>query len=179
MLFITAGDIEAINISFPMLKSFTFNNRAYKFPHVEINDSYVLTIAKNMANLRHLCLFGNRLSNDRPKAIFDGCPNLESLDLHQCFSVDLRGDFDKICSERIKDLKRPFDSIADYEWDDMIYDDEVYWNDSSDDPYSVGYYEDYEDYEYYENYNDYTNPFNDLPFPANLAWYDMNEDDYL
>ncbi|KAL3616855.1 hypothetical protein CASFOL_039249 [Castilleja foliolosa] len=152
MPLITAIDIEAISISCPKLNSFTFNNRGYRFPLVEIDDSYALAIAKNMPNLGHLRLFGNRLSNYGLKAILDGCPNLESLDLRQCFSVDLQGAFGRVCSERIKYLKRPSDSTTDYEWDDKIYDDEYYYTDSSEN-YSDGDYEDYEDYGCYENYD--------------------------
>ncbi|KAL6500628.1 hypothetical protein OROHE_025425 [Orobanche hederae] len=176
MPLIHAGDIETISMSCPMLKSFTFNNRGYRFPEVDVDDSYALTVAKSMPNLRHLRLFGNRLSDDGLRAILDGCPHLESLDLRQCFNVDLRGDLGKRCFSQIKEVRGPSASTADYEWDDQIYDDE-----DDDDIYSPGDYgdlEDYEDYGYYENYDDYTNPFNDLPYPANLVWY-MDQDDYL
>ncbi|KAL3643689.1 hypothetical protein CASFOL_014504 [Castilleja foliolosa] len=128
---ITAEEIEAISISCPKLKSFSFSNRGPRIPLVEIDDSYALIIAKNMPNLQHLFLIGNRLTNEGLKAIFKGCPKLESLELRKCFNIDLRGDFGKICSERIKDLKcHPFLDY-DYEWDDMIYDEED-WSVSSD-----------------------------------------------
>ncbi|KAL3643723.1 hypothetical protein CASFOL_014538 [Castilleja foliolosa] len=117
---ITAKQIEVIGIACPKLKSFTF---CHKFSNVETDDSYALTIAKNMPNLHHLSLFGNRLSNEGLKAIFSGCPNLESLDLRECYNVDLSGDFGRICSKRIKCLKHPSDSTDDYEWDCILYDD--------------------------------------------------------
>ena len=40
-----------------------------------------LAIAETVPGLRHLQLFGNRMTNDGLKAILDGCPQLESLDL--------------------------------------------------------------------------------------------------
>ncbi|KAL3643705.1 hypothetical protein CASFOL_014520 [Castilleja foliolosa] len=139
---ITAEDIKVIGISCPKLKSFTFNNRSYKrnFSYiVEIeDDSCAFSIARNMANLHHLCLFGNRLSNEGLKAILNGCPNLELLDLRKCHRVDLQGDFGKICLERIKYLKCPYDSIEDFDYDvdydsdDTVYDHGYYCSDSSD-----------------------------------------------
>ncbi|KAK6150123.1 hypothetical protein DH2020_017648 [Rehmannia glutinosa] len=170
--------IETISISCPMLKSFTFNTRGYRFPLVEIDNRYAVAVAGNMPNLRHLRLFGNRLNNEGLQAILDGCPHLESLDLRQCFSVDLRGDLGKRCSQQINDLRRPDDSTADYEWDAEIYDDE-------DDEDHGSLYDNYDPYDdsdiySYENYDDYTNPFNDLDFPDNLVWYlDRDDLDYL
>ncbi|KAL6558833.1 hypothetical protein OROMI_019183 [Orobanche minor] len=125
MPFIHAGDIETISMSCPMLKSFTFNNRGYRFS--DIDDSYALTVAKSMPNLRHLRLFGNRLSDEGLRAILDGCPHLGSLDLRQCFNVDLQGDLGKQCFRQIKEVRGPFASTADYEWDDEIgEDDDIY-----------------------------------------------------
>ncbi|KAL6567269.1 hypothetical protein OROGR_000937 [Orobanche gracilis] len=173
MPLIHAGDIETISMSCPMLKSLTFNIRGYMFPEVDIDDSYALTVAKSMPNVRHLRLFGNKLSDEGLRAILVGCPHLELLDLRQCFNVYLRGDLGKRCFRQIKEVRTPTASTADYEWDDYAEED--------DDIYSPGDYgdlEDYEDYEYYENYDDYTNPFNDLPYPANLVWY-MDQDGYL
>ncbi|KAK6150101.1 hypothetical protein DH2020_017626 [Rehmannia glutinosa] len=161
---IRPGDIETISISCPLLKSFTFNTRGYKFPLVEVDNGYAVAVAGNMPNLRHLRLFGNRLNNEGVQAILDGCPHLESLDLRQCFSADLRWELGKRCSQQIKDLRRPDDSTADYEWDDYIYDDE-------DDESSF-----YDNYDSYDDYDDYTNPFNDLDFPDNLVWY-LDRDD--
>ncbi|GFP80173.1 putative F-box/LRR-repeat protein 21, partial [Phtheirospermum japonicum] len=101
---------ETISISCPLLKSLAFNNGGYRFWAVE--NSRALAIAENMPNLRHLGLTGNALSDEGVKAILDGCPHLESLDLQQCFKVELQGDLDKRCSEWIKDLRHPFDSTA-------------------------------------------------------------------
>ncbi|KAG8384374.1 hypothetical protein BUALT_Bualt04G0111500 [Buddleja alternifolia] len=113
---ILAEDIEAIGLSCPMLKSFTFNVCRHKYPRTEDNE-YALAVAKNMPNLRQLRLFGNKMSNEGLKAILESCPHLELLDLRQCFSVDLGGDLGRICSQRVKVLKRPYDSTDDFEWD--------------------------------------------------------------
>ncbi|KAL3616605.1 hypothetical protein CASFOL_014531 [Castilleja foliolosa] len=84
MAFIFLKDIEAISISCPKLKSLTFFVTMIKPSHldfgssiVEIDDSYALRIAKNMPNLRYLCLPGFRLSNEGRKAFLDNCPNLD------------------------------------------------------------------------------------------------------
>ncbi|XVF68320.1 hypothetical protein PTKIN_Ptkin10aG0195300 [Pterospermum kingtungense] len=71
-----------------------------------------------MHGLRHLQLVGNDLSNRGLQAILDGCPYLESLDLRNCFNVNLEGDLGKRCAEQIKNLKRPDDSILDYQFAD-------------------------------------------------------------
>ncbi|KAL3616607.1 hypothetical protein CASFOL_014529 [Castilleja foliolosa] len=124
--YITAEEVEAIIISCPKLKSLTFNFRSYIDELLEVDNSCALTIAKNMPNLQHLCLIGNRLNNEGLKAILNGCPKLESLDLCKCFCVDLQGDFGKICSERIKYLKCHSDSVTVIESDDMIIEEDMY-----------------------------------------------------
>ncbi|KAF5471844.1 hypothetical protein F2P56_008609 [Juglans regia] len=75
-----------------------------------------------MSELRHLQLFGNKLTNDGFKAILDGCHHLESLDLRQCFNVNLTGNLGRRCAERIKDLRSPCDSIDDYEFNAELHD---------------------------------------------------------
>ncbi|KAL3616943.1 hypothetical protein CASFOL_039337 [Castilleja foliolosa] len=163
---ITAKDIEAIGISCPKLKFFTFNTRSFRIRRVGRDDSYAIAIAKTMPNLRHLRLFGNKLTNTGMIALFGGCPNLESLDLRQCFNIIFRGSGGKVCSsvarvcsERLKYLRYPMDSTADYEWDDRIYGIDYLYNRSS------------------QKHADFKNPLNDLPFPANLDWY--VKDDYV
>ncbi|KAL6516266.1 hypothetical protein OROGR_019571 [Orobanche gracilis] len=121
-----APDIEAIGISCPMLKSFTFNQRLCRrlLPHFDDDDfmeeyyrnDYALAIAKTMPNLSHLRLFANWMKNEGLQAILDGCSHLESLDLRHCFGLDLGGALGKRCSQQIKDLKRPSDSISDIWW---------------------------------------------------------------
>ncbi|KAL3833682.1 hypothetical protein ACJIZ3_008418 [Penstemon smallii] len=164
---IPAGSIESIGRSCPILKSFTFNDRAYKYPLVEgyeaKDDEYALAIAKTMPNLRHLRLFGDQMTNEGLQAILDNCQRLESLDLRKCFNIDLTGDLGKRLSRQIKNLRRPSDSTADYEWDAETYDcgsfsDDYYLTDYSD-CYSIG------------DYDDYTNPFSSEYYPDNDSWF--------
>ncbi|KAL3643694.1 hypothetical protein CASFOL_014509 [Castilleja foliolosa] len=82
MAFVNLKDIEAISISCPKLKSFTFSITdsgpwQIRSSIVEIDDNYALRIAKNMPNLRYLCLSGVKLSKEGRKAFFESCPNLD------------------------------------------------------------------------------------------------------
>jgi hypothetical protein len=132
--------LEAVCRCCPHLKSLKFNNRWQKY---RACDEEALVIAENLPELRRLQLFGNKLTNDGLQAILDGCPRLESLDLHQCFNVTLAGNLGRRCAEQIKDLRRPHDSTIDYEFDasfEFFSDDEDYYDDN--------------DYEYFEAYDD-------------------------
>ncbi|KAL1219996.1 F-box protein SKIP19 [Cardamine amara subsp. amara] len=77
-------------------------------------DKIAISIAESMPELRHLQLYGNGLTNTGLNAILDGCPHLEHLDLRECFNIDLVGDLEKRCSERIGVLRRPNDSTDDF-----------------------------------------------------------------
>ncbi|CDY15618.1 BnaA08g29020D [Brassica napus] len=77
-------------------------------------DDVALAIAESMPGLTRLQLFGNRLTNFGLNAILDRCPNLEYLDLRQCINVDIVGDMERRCYERIKVLRRPNDPVDDY-----------------------------------------------------------------
>ncbi|XP_073150389.1 F-box protein SKIP19-like isoform X1 [Henckelia pumila] len=149
--FISAEGIEAIGLSCPMLKSFTFTYHRYIFPLLKGNE-FPMAIAKSMPALRHLCLIGNKMTNEGVEAILDGCPQLESLDLRKCFSVDLKGDLGSRCFQRLKGLKGPGDSTSDYKWEAEIYDCEY------DEDYSPSEFGDYS----VGDYDDFTDPFNDL-----------------
>ncbi|KAI3958505.1 hypothetical protein MKW92_031451 [Papaver armeniacum] len=105
----------------PQLKSFRLNYRGYMGPDRECDDE-ALAIAGNMPQLHHLHLFGNKLTNVGLKAILDGCLHLESLDLRQCFNVNLEGDLLKSCGDRLIKVKLPRDSTDDYEFDDTFDD---------------------------------------------------------
>ncbi|XVF68326.1 hypothetical protein PTKIN_Ptkin10aG0195900 [Pterospermum kingtungense] len=109
--------IEAVGRCCPLLHTFKYNQRASPNSMFEYDDE-ALAIAKNMHGLRHLQLVGNELSNRGLQAILDGCPYLESLDLRNCFKVNLEGDLGKRCAEQIKNLKRPEDPIHDYQFAD-------------------------------------------------------------
>ncbi|PRQ29570.1 putative leucine-rich repeat domain, L domain-containing protein [Rosa chinensis] len=63
-----------------------------------------------MHGLRHLQLFGNKLTDDGLRSILDCCPDLGSLDLHHCFILNMEGDLRRICDERIEKLRLPHDS---------------------------------------------------------------------
>ncbi|XP_051136344.1 F-box protein SKIP19-like [Andrographis paniculata] len=130
---IEAESIKAIGNSCPLLKSFKLNARWYKEPHV-ICDLEALAIAETMPELRDLQLFGNKMTNEGLQAILDGCPNLEYLDLRQCFNVHFGEKLGRLCSQRIEDLRRPYDPTDDYEFDAEIYDCE-----SSDDVSITGF----------------------------------------
>ncbi|XP_041027034.1 putative F-box/LRR-repeat protein 23 [Juglans microcarpa x Juglans regia] len=89
--------LEAVGRCCPLLKSLKFNSQGYRRPRIEC-DEEAIAIAENMTELRHLQLFGNKLTNDGLKAILDGCHHLESLDLRQCFNVNLTGNLGRRCA---------------------------------------------------------------------------------
>ncbi|KAK3039750.1 hypothetical protein RJ639_027407 [Escallonia herrerae] len=113
--------------------SLKLNNQGSRRPYIDCDDE-ALAIAENMPGLRHLQLFGNKITKDGLQAILDNCPNLQSLDLRQCFNVNLGGNLGKRCSEQIKNVRRPYDSTEDYEFDTDILDYE-----SFDEDYPTGF----------------------------------------
>ncbi|KAK1418117.1 hypothetical protein QVD17_27256 [Tagetes erecta] len=104
---ISEKDIEVIGRYFPLLKILKVNQQPNEF----IDNDTALAIGKNLPKLRHLELLGDRMSNTGLRAILDGCRHLESLDLRQCFHIDLKGDLGKRCSKQIKYLKLPNDPL--------------------------------------------------------------------
>ncbi|CAJ1962138.1 unnamed protein product [Sphenostylis stenocarpa] len=116
---ITKDSLEAIGRSCPLLKSLKFNMESYRRPHIEC-DEEAFAIAETMHGLRHLQLFGNKLTNDGLLAILDGCPHLESLDLRQCFNVKLGGSLGKRCAEQIKELRLPYNPVDEFPFDAEI-----------------------------------------------------------
>ncbi|XP_010429860.1 PREDICTED: putative F-box/LRR-repeat protein 23 [Camelina sativa] len=86
------------------------------------DDSIAIIIADSMPGLRHLDLCGHPLSNMGLKAILDGCPHLECLDLRKCFHIDLSGNLEKRCLERIKYLRRPNDYPPETEEESYLLD---------------------------------------------------------
>ncbi|KAI3913908.1 hypothetical protein MKW92_030085 [Papaver armeniacum] len=117
--------LKAVGNACHQLKSFRLNSRGYDHPGKECDD-VALAIAENMPRLRHLHLFGNKMTNVGFKAILDGCLHLESLDVRQCFNLNLEGDLLKSCSDRLVKLRLPNDSTDDYEFDGALvygYDD--------------------------------------------------------
>ncbi|OVA00185.1 Leucine-rich repeat [Macleaya cordata] len=123
--------VQAFGDGCPQLESFRLN-----YPRGSGFDEYALPIAKSMPQLRHLHLFGNKLTKDGLRTILDGCTRLESLDLRQCSYLFLDADLLKRCADAgIKKLRLPKDSIDDYEYDVESLDDEED-DDGSDDDFS-------------------------------------------
>ncbi|XP_047939633.1 putative F-box/LRR-repeat protein 23 [Salvia hispanica] len=151
---IGAADIEAIGYSCPMLKSFSCNGLKYRFPPlltgvylpVYYRNLYAFAISKSMPNLQHLQLFAHWIENEGLELILGGCPRLESLDIRQCFELDLRGDLGERCHQRMKELKLPNDSVSDVPWPNCYGGDPF-------DPSTpmVEYYV----YDYHKEYGDY------------------------
>jgi len=101
------------------LKTFQSNDKVYRNPYVRYDDDdddddEAFAIAKTMSGLRNLQLIGNKMINDGLVALLDGCPHLESLDIRQCFNVNLVGILGKRCKEQIKYLRLPLDATNDY-----------------------------------------------------------------
>ncbi|PQQ07434.1 F-box protein SKIP19 [Prunus yedoensis var. nudiflora] len=145
--------LEVVGASCPLLKSFKFNNRWYRWPREESNDD-ALAIAGTMHELRHLQLLGNKLTTDGLRAILDRCPHLESLDLRRCFNLKLGGKSGRRCAERIKKLRLPDDPIDNSELVDTDID---YGSNDEDNPSAfpdVDSMFDYDEYEFSSG-NDY------------------------
>ncbi|KAG2320173.1 hypothetical protein Bca52824_013386 [Brassica carinata] len=140
---LSVESLKVIGKSCPNLKSFGKTCEGYRRPRNE-SDDVALAIAETMPGLTRLQLFGNRLTDVGLNAILDGCPNLEYLDLRQCFNVSLVGDLEKRCSERIRVVRRPNDSTHDYPFDATVHD-----MDSSEDDYL--YEDEIAPDEFYEN----------------------------
>ncbi|XP_042752628.1 putative F-box/LRR-repeat protein 9 isoform X2 [Lactuca sativa] len=126
----SAKEIELIGQNCPLLKSFAMNQYCQR-PQ---NDDTALAIANNMPGLRHLQVIGNSMTKIGLQAILNGCPHLESLDLRMCYYLRLGGKFGKVCMERIRDLKRPHDSMENHELHQEYDECDIY-----DHMYSSGY----------------------------------------
>ncbi|KAG2260658.1 hypothetical protein Bca52824_079952 [Brassica carinata] len=112
--------LRVVGQSCPNLKTLKKNCVGYRRHPRKDSDDVALAIAETMPGLCHLQLFGDRLTDVGLNAILDRCPNLEHLDLRQCFNVELVGDLEIRCFERIKVVRRPNDSIHDYPFDAMV-----------------------------------------------------------
>ena len=104
-------DIEVIGRNCPHLKSFKMKTE-FRQSHIEC-DADALAVANSMPDLRHLQLFGSKMTDDGLREILHSCPHLESLDLRRCFNLNLGGNLGKLVKERVKDFKRPNDLTED------------------------------------------------------------------
>lgn len=145
----------------PLLKSFKCNYNAVRWSEY---DSVALAIAENMPQLQHLQLLKNIMTNEGPRAILDNCCHLESVDVRDCFNVDLTGDLGKRCRQQIMDLRPSNDDFAkDYYFDDgSWYSDNlsefsdfyvVSWYSSSHED-NLSEFSDFDDDDYY-NFSEY------------------------
>ncbi|XP_059665984.1 F-box protein SKIP19-like [Cornus florida] len=166
--------LEAFGRCCPLLKSFSLNNIGWRSKVIEIEfDDEALVVAGNMPELRNLKLFGNRMTNVGLQAILDGCPHLESLDLRQCFNVDLEGDLAKGLYKKIKYLQLPNDSTEAYEFGAQFYDADSFGDESPSELYDSSDYDcsceidgdsdfDYDDFTKIpggSNFSDFEEPF--------------------
>lgn len=116
-----AKTLGTVGMCCPLLKSLKLNQQFCTGKGM-VCDREAIAIAKTMPKLRHLQILGNALSDKGLQAILDGCTDLESLDLRQCFNLKFEGQLGKVCVEKIKTLHMPHDSTDDYEFNtDIIY----------------------------------------------------------
>lgn len=123
---ISKQGIEVAGQNCPQLKSFKLYNLDYGYPDIGC-DEEAMAVAENMHGLRHLQLFGNKITIGGLLAILEKCPHLESLDVRQCLHVaNLEPDLLKRLSHQMKHLKLTYDSLKDLEFLDEVdveYDD--------------------------------------------------------
>ncbi|KAJ9560255.1 hypothetical protein OSB04_005415 [Centaurea solstitialis] len=105
--------VETVGCYCPSLKTLKLNEGdiAFYMQGVVSCDKTAITIGENLHELEHLELIGNRMSNTGLQVILDGCHHLKSLDLRMCPFIDITGDLGKRCSQQIKCLKLPNDSL--------------------------------------------------------------------
>ncbi|CAH1448671.1 unnamed protein product [Lactuca virosa] len=106
-------DINFNGQNCPQLKSLIILSEDFR-QSVIANDDDALAIADYMPDLRHLKLSENWMTNDVLQAIINGCPHLESLDIGDCYNLNLDRNFLKECMKQIKDFKYEVRSFVDY-----------------------------------------------------------------
>ncbi|GKA16496.1 putative F-box/LRR-repeat protein 23 [Tanacetum coccineum] len=148
MIRISKETIETVGRHCPKLKTLKVNQRACKLCVGDANEerltSYneiAVAIGGSLHELRHLELIGNKMLNFGLQVILDGCRHLETLDLRECFYIDLKGNPVARCIKQINHLKLPTDSL---ESDPCV----CVEHDTSSDDYHDDYYDDdsYDDY---------------------------------
>ncbi|KAJ4792198.1 RNI-like superfamily protein [Rhynchospora pubera] len=91
--------IEVVGKECPQLKSFKFDKIWSYHEGNRTEDDEALAISKTMHQLRHLQLIYNRLTNKGLKAILDGCPHLETLDIVDCYNVKMDAEMEARCAK--------------------------------------------------------------------------------
>ncbi|XP_041026879.1 putative F-box/LRR-repeat protein 9 [Juglans microcarpa x Juglans regia] len=117
---ITEKFLEAVGRSCPHLKSLKLRREVCWGDPFNECDLWAVAIAKNMPGLVSLQLDGNNLTNEGVQVILKGCPRLQSLELRHCRYVTMKGDFERCCSEQIRDLQ--FHCFSDREFERMLED---------------------------------------------------------
>ncbi|KAG2684678.1 hypothetical protein I3760_10G086200 [Carya illinoinensis] len=115
---ITEKFLEAVGRSCPHLKSLKLIREVYWGDPFKECDIWAVAIAKNMPGLVSLQFDGNNLTNEGVQVILKGCPRLQSLELRHCRYVTMKGDFERCCSEQIRDLQ--FHCFSDREFERML-----------------------------------------------------------
>ncbi|CDY48574.1 BnaA09g01700D [Brassica napus] len=158
---LSAESLKVVGQSCPNLKTLKLNREGFnRFPYESDDDA--LAIAETMPRLGHLQLFGNKLTEGGLNAILDNCLDLEHLDVRRCLNVYLFGDLKKRCSERVKVLRRPLDSIRGYPYEEAVNHMDTY-----EDLYADYYHESDSDYSEYD-YDDYDYDDDFDPFKRSL-----------
>ncbi|KAJ0657691.1 putative leucine-rich repeat domain superfamily [Helianthus annuus] len=117
---ISKEEIETVGRYCPMLKTLKVNGGPCssrvrdtdtdEWSSISYNE-IAIAIGQNLLKLKHLELIENKMTNVGLRVILDNCHHLETLDLRQCLYIDLKGDLGKQCSQQIKYLKLPNDSL--------------------------------------------------------------------
>ncbi|XP_023735444.1 putative F-box/LRR-repeat protein 23 [Lactuca sativa] len=82
--------IESAGHYCPMLKTLKLNNNPLRSRELSrFPNERAIAIGKNLPELRHLELIGDKMTNVGLEVILNGCRHLESLDLRACSYIDL------------------------------------------------------------------------------------------
>lgn len=112
---------DTIGRACPQLKRFRLNERwsilQSEFAPYEgmDDDTEALGIGSTMPGLQELQLIGNNMTSDGLMVILDHCPHLESLDIRQCYNIQMDDAMESKCA-RIRELKLPHESISDFKY---------------------------------------------------------------
>ncbi|CAM8994743.1 unnamed protein product [Rhodiola kirilowii] len=150
--------VEAMGRCCPQLKTFKYKVLKYHRP-LAYHENLVKMIAKTMPKLNHLELLRTKITNAGLKAILDGCPCLETLDLCSSYLRNLQvDDLGKVYSARYKKIMRYHEEPAAVNRNEQEYD----WYDYGFEDYGYGFedYDEFDDddedvYDYFNYHNVY------------------------